>query len=131
MVKKKTENQSRAEPKLRCKIGSANAASTAREGKTANRARSLALMATEASSPTNAVNSGTAVCRCVICLRQCQMVSAAKGSVGQVNQTSRRSTSPGPSGQARRHDQPGRFMADKAVASTSANTVDAATQRRC
>ena len=59
-VKKNTENQSIAEPVLRRRVGSANAASTATPGRPSSSARSEPPMTRQATSPVTSTVSGIA-----------------------------------------------------------------------
>src|SRR5437762_4367718 len=87
-LKKNTENQSMAAEVLRCRVGSANAASAANGGKPSISARSDPPIAMHATRLTMAQLNGTEMCRCNRCWRQRHSVHSASGQAGQLNQAS-------------------------------------------
>ena len=86
MVKKKTENQSIAEAVLRCRVGSANAASKASGGSASISARSEPAIASHTSRSAAAQASGTAMCWLSSWRRQRHSVHRTSSQVGHANQ---------------------------------------------
>ena len=94
-VKKSSVNQSISAATLRWRVGNANAARVAREGRASIRARSAGLVVSVVKTATAANHSGSARCRLTlrlnICRRQRHTVHSTSGQAGQVNHSSRRS----------------------------------------